>query len=315
MKKGAGNLEAILILAVVVFIFLASPRGSTPPPATGSNPVGGWLPGPSLFGGGSSSSGNTSSGGNYTSRGLSLGSGNASYAYQPYQEYVTLRNDGDTTIDVTGWQLRNGKDKRTYDQGGMLQRYSADIAAIPQATFLLSPTGGSTMRDVTLAPGEQAILTTGSIGAQTPYKITSFKENACTGYIGGLNDYSFAPPLSSSCPDPSNEPGFSSLDTQCRSFVRSMYSCTTPKFDRTDNNGETCETCINGTRLSSSCAAFIKSHFSYQGCIAYHAGDKNFNSGRTWRIFLNHPWEMWAPDYESIELFDRSGNLVSSTSY
>lgn len=314
MKRGTGNLDAVVILAFLALIILISPQGRGS--STGSSVGRFFSPTLSSSGSGEISSETIGSApSNFSSRGLSLSSGNASSVYQPYEEYIVLENNSDTAVNITGWQLKNGKDKRTYDRGGNLQRFSADIAFIPQATLSLSPTGGSVMQDVVLDKGERAVITTGSSGIQSPYRITSFKENMCTGYLERLDDYAFSPSLDTSCPRPSEEPGVASLDRACRDFIRSFPSCTTPEFDPREQSGDTCETCIDGQRLSSACAAFIKTHFSYHGCLAYHAGDPNFSSGDTWRIFLGRSWEMWAEDYESIELFDRSGNLVSSRSY
>lgn len=308
LNRGAGNLDAILIIAFLVFVMIATHGDS-------GKSNGGFLSGTTLgsdFSSGSKSIQRTTTIG---SSKINISSGNAAYEYQPYKEYITVENWGNTPIDITGWTLRNGKDKRTYDIGGQLQRFSADIASIPQATALLSPSGGSAMLDVVLERGDRAIITTGSPGPRSPYTIVSFKENTCTGYLEKLPDYSFDPALELSCPRPSTEPGLDGLDTACRLFIDTLSSCTTPHFDTKDRNGETCETCLNGKRLSSPCATYIKKHFSYQGCIAYHAGDANFTSNRTWRIFLGRGWEMWAKNYESIELFDRFNNLMSTQNY
>jgi len=93
-----------------------------------------------------------------------------------------------------------------------------------------------------------------------------------------------------------------------------MTPCRTPEFNTRDREEDICYNCVDGKLLSSSCVAFIKSHFNYGSCIANHASNPNF-SGRTWRIFLGKGWEMWAEDYETIELFDQLGRLVDSRSY
>jgi len=245
---------------------------------------------------------------------ISINTGNAAYVYQPYNEYITIYNKGKTPINITGWQLRNGKDERAYDIGGTLQHFTADIAKIGQATTLLSPTGNNTMRDIMLGSGETAIVITGKMGSQSPYKIVSFKENKCTGYIENMSEYAFTPALNRNCPRPIDEPGLSSLDTECRKYVERMPSCHTPKFDTRDSNGDICTNCVDGKPLPNSCVAFIKNHFNYNSCIAYHAGDPKF-FGTTWRIFLGQSWEMWAKDYETIKLFDLLGRLVTSRSY
>lgn len=307
-QRGESNLDGIAIIFVIIIVIILSPKE-----------------GPSesfrSFGGGTVLSSSGSTGSTVASKSsadgsdILLGSGNAPYSYQPYEEYITLENIGRAAINITGWQFKNGKDERTYYLGGQLQRFSADVALIPQAASLLSPSGNSLLKDVVLESGEKAIITTGSLSAiRTPYQITSFKENMCTGYIDALPEYTFTPSLSRNCPRPELEPGLESLDTQCRAAIKRLNSCETPVFEAKDKNGEDCTTCIKGERVSSSCAAFIKEHFSYQGCVAYHAGDKNF-SGKTWRIFLGRGWEMWAKEYETIELFDRFGQLINFRNY
>ena len=248
------------------------------------------------------------------SRVISLGLGNARYAYQPYQEYVTITNKGKTPIDITGWQLKNGKDKRGYELGGRLQNFSSDIAIIPQGTLVISPRGPSLMQNVILQRGEKAIVTTGRIANQSPYNIVSFKENMCSGYLGDLETYTFTPRLSRDCPRPADEPGVSSLTTECRKFIERMSPCRQPEFETRDKDGEICINCVNGKLLSSSCVAFIKDHFNYGSCVSHHKNDPDFSS-RTWRIFLGKGWEMWAQKYETMELFDSVGGLVDSYEY
>ncbi|MBI2087019.1 MAG: hypothetical protein HYT69_02505 [Candidatus Zambryskibacteria bacterium] len=293
-QRGESNLEGIVILLVIIMVIIISPKNDPSDSYQGHDPEA-----------------TISSSGSFE---ILLSTGNASYSYQPYEEYVTIENLGRAAVNITGWQLKNGKDERIYYLGGQLQRFSADVAVIPQASVFLLPSGNSFLQDIILSSGERAVVTTGSIGVRSPYNITSFKENKCTGYIDVLPEYTFTPSLSRNCPRPEFEPGIEGLDTQCRTFIRRLNSCGTPVFEAKDRNGEPCDTCIKNERLSSPCAAFIKEHFSYRGCIAYHAGDQNF-SGKTWRIFLDRKWEMWAKDYETIELFDRFGQLMSFRNY
>lgn len=298
LQSGKSDLEGIIIILVIIFILIISPKDDSP--QSGSS----WTLGTPA--GYSSSRSNSSE--------LILGSGNASYVYQPYEEYITIDNVGSKSVNITGWQLKNGKDKRPYAIGGQLQRFSADIAIIPQAVRLLSPTGGNILQDIVLESGEKAVITTGRIAVQTPYQIVSFKESICTGYIEGLPEYAFDPPLFRNCPDPGREPGIEALDVQCRTFVKRLSRCETPEIGEYDRDKEWCSNCVDGELLSSACTAFIKDHFSYRGCAAYHSSDKDYY-GKTWRIFIGRGWEMWAKDYETIELFNSSGELVNFTNY
>jgi hypothetical protein len=261
------------------------------------------------------SQGNSYSETTFSSSDISIGTGNASNAYQPYEEYITLYNRGETNVDITGWKLKNGKDKRPHYLGSTLQRFSADLAIIPQGTEYLYPVGASPLKNIVLKSGEEAIITTGRVGAQSPYSIVSFKENMCSGYIENLSDYTFNPSLSQDCPDPTLEPGIQNLDTKCQEFIEdNIDSCHTPEFDGRNDKGERCSNCIDGIQVTSSCYNFIKEHFSYQGCVAHHASDPDFSLD-TWRIFLGRGWEMWAEDHETIELYDRAGQLVDFENY
>lgn len=323
LQRGASNLDGILILAFLLFILLIQ-HGSgvsvTGKPLSSSSSSGAKSSGGTI----SSSrpatreemgvvGGTTIRSAGYPS--LSISSGNARSEIQSYREYIVITNWGKTAVDITGWTLRNGKDKRVYMIGDQLQRFSADIAVIPGAAPILMPQGGSVVQNVVLQPGEKAVVTTGLVANRTPYNVTSFRENSCTGYLERLDDYNFQPALQTSCPDPEREPGFDTLDPQCRAFVERLSPCETPDFEPKDREGNACRNCIDGQILSSSCGAYVREHFSYQGCLAYHTSDANFSFKNTWRVFLGRTWEMWGKNYESIELYDKNGNLAAFVNY
>ena len=305
LKTGNSTAECIAILAILIVIILVAPKGvsiSTPNSnnfSISTNPGG--------------ESATTAPDSSYA-RDISLGTGNATYAYQAYEEYVTIGNRGRNPVNITNWYLKNAKDKRAYNLGGELRYFKADTATIGQAALFVSPGGHNTFQDVVLQRGENAIITTGSVGSQLPYKIVSFKENICSGYLENLPEYVFTPQLTTNCPRPIEEPGVDRLDTGCRKFIERMPSCHTPEFDTRDSEGEICRNCVDGKLLSSSCVLFIKNHFNYGSCLSNHGNDQNF-SGRTWRIFLGRGWEMWAKEFETIELFDQFGRLVTSRTY
>ncbi len=296
----------LVILIVVMIVMLMGDSGSTAGPSNTSN-----------------SSENTSPSGKETvstnsphAQNISIGAGNAAYAYQSYEEYITIYNRGREPVDITNWQLKNGKDKRAYDLGGDLRYFPADTAKIGQAGPFVSPSGPNQFQNVVLKPSEAAIITTGKVGPQSPYNIVSFKENICSGYLEDLPEYAFTPPLTYNCPRPEDEPGVGALDTECRRFIERMPSCRTPEFNTRDAEGDICHNCVDSKLLSGACVAFIKNHFNYSSCITNHANDPGFsNQTHTWRIFLGIGWEMWAKEYETIELFDQLGRLVDSRSY
>lgn len=313
-QKGDSMIDGLLALAIVGFIIVAFiVPGKSPRPLIDSDST-------SSYNYNSNSTYNSPSDiqlektSSYSSS-ISIGSGNASYAYQPYEEYITIDNRSRNDINITGWTLANNKSARTYDQGGQLQRFSSDTVRIPTASLYIPTSGIGPIRDVVLASGDKAIITTGAMGQRAPYAITSFKENICSGYLDASDDYTFTPALSRNCPRPINELGVGNLDVKCQDFIKSrIQSCQTPELDRATESNDYCSNCIDRVQLSSSCVAFIKEHYSYQGCIAYHSGDENFY-GNTWRIFLDHDWELWANDHDVIKLLDASGNLVDYRSY
>lgn len=307
MNKGDSTGLAILILAVILVALFASSGVNSPAsfinlPSASTDK--------SINSGGNS---NTAPVSQYA-KNIYLGSGNATQSYQSYEEYLTINNNGSNSINITGWQLKNGKDKRAYTSGSNLRYFSADTVTIPQASLFVSPWGNNVFQNVVLAPGESAVITTGNMGSQIPYKIVSFKENMCSGYLGQLSEYKFTPSLTLNCPRPKDEPGVNALDTKCRNFIERMRSCHTPKFDTLDEEGNICINCVDGTLLPSSCVAFIKERFNYGACIANYAFDPKF-SGQRWRIFLGHGWELWADKHETIELFDNLGQLVNYRAY
>lgn len=304
--------EGILILiglCIILFVFIVPSKKLGPSPSfgsfTGTFGVGGWR------------TSTTPAGSNTYAAGAKgqVQSGNGSYAFQSSEEYITYRNTTNSSVDITGWMVQNAKSKRSYQIGSEVQQFQNDSALIPQATRLLSPSGYNPLEDVVLKPGEEAVLITGSMAVQTPYKIVSFKENMCSGYLQTYGTYTFYPLIENRCPGPQQEVGYETLDQGCKDFLRGFNSCHTPQFDTVDREGNVCNGCVDGRAgLTNSCVAFIKSHFGYPQCIAKHLQDPNFESNR-WRIYLNHGWELWAKDHETISIFDRAGNLMSSTSY
>lgn len=298
-------MEGVVILGVLVVMAFLAPRGDIDTNRTSSS-----------TGGYSSNTGNNSliSKTSTYANSVSIGTGNGRYSYQPFDEYITIYNRGRDAINISGWQLKNGKGERTYYLNGSLQRFTADTATIPQGTDFVSPNNTGTLKDIYLGSGETAIITTGQIGSRIPYQINSFRENICSGYLANMSEYQFNPPLYRNCPRPADEPGLEWLDSGCRTFVGRLQSCEIPNFDPIDNLGEKCTNCVNNTPLSSACVAFIKNHFNYGSCIANHQNDPEFYQN-TWRIFLGKGWEMWANEYEKISLFDQFGRLVTEISY
>jgi hypothetical protein len=270
----------------------------------------------------SATSRNTTTSKNYSQSEISSGpasimidNGNAESETDAVNEYITLSNDGSNPINISGWKLANGKDKKTYLQNGRLVFGTSDVRIIPAGTLLLNANGNNIITPIILNPGERAVVTSGSVGPRSDVPLVSFKENKCSGYLEAAADYKFTPSLDHSCMNPKNEAGFDYLESDCQEFIESMGYCHTPKFNTKDTYGESCRNCVDGVSgLSSSCIAYIKSHYTYQGCLSNHSGDSDFQ-GKVWRVFLGSRWELWSDKKETISLFDQSDNLIDSNSY
>lgn len=250
---------------------------------------------------------------------VTISKGNASSEYQPYKEYITLQTRSlkkDETVNITGWSLVNGAGTRLYQLNDTLVKGTSGRAYIPQASKVFLTSGQNFLSPVILGAGYKATVITGDVPNKSPFAVTSFQVNKCSGYIEKMDDYRFYPTVSSSCPDPSNEEGVEYLENSCYKFVNSLQRCHTPEFpERTMINGNWETGYVDGVGgLSNQCKAFIKTHYSYNSCVALHGADEDFYK-KEWRIFLNQPWEMYAKERETITLLDSQGLLVDSLEY
>jgi len=234
---------------------------------------------------------------------ISLGSGNASFTAQPFEEYVTIRNGGAGAVNITGWTLTNGKGTRPIQtiQNDYLYPV-ADSATIGQGTEFLDPSGAFRVGPIVLKPGDDAIVTTGRPFTQFPFSITtSFRENICVGY---LQNYPFTPSLNLSCPLPSNDPYIATVTDQCYDYMQSLSRCEDPyKYDKAGYDAQTAQ-----------CRAFMDARLSYPSCVARNSATAGFSSNR-WRIFLGKSRELWADRRELITLYDSQGLIVDQISY
>lgn len=252
---------------------------------------------------------------------LKIGGGNASGEDRANQEYIILEagSGNKEPIDITGWSLTNGKDRKLFLIEGNDKQVKgvSDKVAISKGTSIFIPNGVNPQEDIILEPGDRAIITTGKVANGIPFEIkTNFKNNICGGYIEDLDNYDFTPSLYSSCPSPQNEEGVASLDEACYKFVRQMSPCHTPQFkDVVYRDKEPLTGFVDDVgNLSQQCKNFLKSKYSYESCVLNHLSDKNF-FGKEWRVFLNYPRELWAKDREVITLYDREGKIVDQLTY
>lgn len=203
----------------------------------------------------------------------------------PQDEFVRIRVSGTQPVAITGWQLESS--------------VSGARATIKEAADPPAINNVSVERPITLAPGEEAIITTG----RSPIGV-SFRENICTGYFEQFQD--FSPRLDRSCPAPEKELAFADdplrdFDNACLAFIERMPRCT---FHLGELPPES----------SSACRAFIANDLTYRGCVEHHENDPDFHS-KTWRIFLGQSKELWKSEREVIKLLDREGKVVDVLTY
>lgn len=231
--------------------------------------------------------------------GISLGN---TSSVQPIEEYISIYNSG-APVDITGWALTNSKGTRPIENSQNSYFYpTADTAVIGQGTEFLDPSGQFAVGDIVLGSGDTAYIMTGGPFTQYSFSIyTSFRENACTGY---LRVHPFSPPLSVSCPYITNDPAINTITDQCYDYVSQFSSCRDPeKEDKKNFDLQTTQ-----------CKNFITSRLNYPGCVAQNRYKDGFKL-KTWRIFLGRSMEMWGSRRDTVTLYDKAGKIVDQVSY
>lgn len=181
-------------------------------------------------------------------------------------------------INITGWKLKNSDN----------QTFTIDTGARLPFTGQVNP-----QTDVVLRPGESALVVTGV----SPIS-TNFLLNKCIGYLTQFRD--FGAVVNKQCPAPNNEPEVRKFGSQCQLYIRRLPSCFTPMSTPFD--------------LDRECKEYISQNINYSSCVDRHAGDNDFYQSK-WVIYLGRAHEIWNNDYETISIFDQSGNLVTEKSY
>lgn len=233
-----------------------------------------------------------------------LSSGTASYAYQTYEEYVTLRNTGNTSVDITGWKLTNGKGTRPVQTSYNDYFYpTADSVILGYGTEFLDPTGKYVAGDIVMKKGDVAYLVTARPFTGYTLPITlSFRENICMGY---LKNYPFKPEIVNQCPLITNDPLIRTVTDECYDYVRSLSRCEDPEKEDTRRFNE---------ETTSLCKQFIRPRLNYYGCVSANKDLPGFSTN-TWRVFLGKDKEMWAANRETITLYDKQGMIVDQITY
>jgi hypothetical protein len=204
----------------------------------------------------------------------------------PSSEYVEISvvQNASASVNLTGWILES---EATYNAELIPKGTKVPISGIVNAT-----------EDIVLQPGERAIIISGEspVGA-------SFRENKCIGYFSTFQK--FSPPLPQNCPSASNE--LSSLygtpyihDPDCIDYADTIPRCQIAL--------------AQPTNLSDTCQSFLVKYLNYNGCVAAHKNDTDFD-GDTWRIYLGLTDPMWRTKHEIVKLLDDRGKTVDMFSY
>lgn len=204
----------------------------------------------------------------------------------PSAEYVELETAWDNTapIQVSGWSIQSA--------------LTGVRAHLPRGAHPFALGTVNTQSDIYLDPGATAVVST----ANSPVG-TSFRENACTGYLAGLQ--TFTPSLERSCPAPSDDfpltpENVRTYGESCYDFVQTLESCKFPS--------------IIPVSLSPQCRLFLSNNLSYNGCVQNHKHEGSF-ARDSWRIYLNAGGELWRNSHDIIRLLDAEGRTVDMVSY
>ena len=201
-------------------------------------------------------------------------------------EYVEITATGANTapVNLAGWSLQSA--------------LTGVRTPIPRGADLFILGNLNTQKDIYLNPGAGAIVSSGisPVG-------TSFRENTCTGYLTGLQ--TFAPPLSGSCPSPSESlpltpDNLRTYGDACYDFVQDLPPCVFPR-----------ETPAN---IAPACRIFLMNNISYNGCVQNYQYKSSF-SRDSWRIYLGASRELWRNSHDIIRLLDGEGRTVDVISY
>lgn len=202
----------------------------------------------------------------------------------PKYEYVMIRNNGTTTIPITGWTVKSNA--------------SGQSVSIPQGTYLYFANSQNEKTNIYLSPNDILYLITG----YSPIGV-NFKINKCSGYLQQFQSY--YPYLPSSCPLPKNE-NLSSIprlviNDECLDYIESFPSCKIQTGDLP-------------IKWSYECKNFITEKINYSSCINTHKNDKDFYQNE-WRVYLERNLPIWKDRRETVTLYDNNSKVVSSVSY
>jgi hypothetical protein len=207
-------------------------------------------------------------------------------AASPSAEYIELRSAWGNTapISLAGWSLQSA--------------LTGLRAFIPQGAGLFVLGAVNAQESITINPNGVVFVSTGASPVGT-----SFRENACTGYLEELQ--TFIPGLSQNCPQPSEllpltPQNLSTYGDACYDIARSLSSCTLPQ--------------TLPASVSPACRIFLSNNLSYNGCVQNYRHTQDFIHD-SWRVYLNASGELWRNTHDIIRLLDAEGRTVDVISY
>ena len=195
-------------------------------------------------------------------------------------DYLSLYNNEDETINITGWTLTS----------------NTDTITIPKAIKKLGyPFSSNTETDIELTKGDEVIVSM-DIG---PSGI-DFRTNKCTGYLDQLSQHT--PPLEEECPS-LNISEYDHLSSVCQSFINGLDSCEIPDYSE--------DLAVSN---DSECVGFLNDKFNYSQCYQDYSKDIDFLLDE-WRVFVNKSSDVLGDTTDTLVLRDKDGLLVDKYTY
>ena len=201
-------------------------------------------------------------------------------------EYITVEAASDSTapVNITGWSFQSA--------------LTGVRAFFPRGADVFIVGAVNAQQDIYLNPDGSAVI------SSSPSPVgTSFRENMCTGYLGGLQ--TFRPVLSRDCPPPADSlpltaDNLRTYGDACFDFVRELPLCTLPLSVPSS--------------VSPACRIFLANNLSYNGCVQNYRYKTEFRRG-AWRIYLGAGGELWRNSHDVIRLLDAEGRTVDVLTY
>ena len=197
-------------------------------------------------------------------------------------DYLTLRNSSDETINITGWTIETKLGTITIPQ------------AIKKLTYPICSSCGNSS-DIELGYRDEVIISAGT----SPNGV-SFRTNKCTGYLDQSSQH--YPSLEEDCPYAESSE-YSHLSNDCQDFIEDLDRCEIPDYSNdfavsTDNQ----------------CTSFLNEKFNYSQCYADYYQDVDFLEDE-WRVFLSKSIDVFDNTSDTIILKDNSGLTVDEYEY